>query len=369
MYDIYLLISYFFASPIPILTVIITKIFFGKKFSSKAFWITLIVVFILMVYFSFKIVNGVLYITPFYKLTFSEYFYRYYSDLIFDDCTAVIAGCAFLIPIMILGAVGYFVQTKDKTVFKKLFVSLLVLAPFVYVSFPCYKFVNVLFMSDYDVNRITNDLKYMEDKTVLPPVKAVAARELTAMIQLRENQENINDDYFQSEVFKNFADDFVKYAVITGDMMGYFETDLYRLLYFEKFDEYLKIIEKLENRMNSDEASKYKIEAYIAQKDYQKALETAEKTTFKSDRGKYMRYTRIYAGLKQFDKAYDYLEKYKNTFEHGEGMGWYKKTKIYLDYKSGKTETAKEEYKNMYKYSTNPSPIEDFIKRIERIEY
>lgn len=368
-YVVYTFLIDFFASPVPILIVIIAKIFFRKLFSNKVFWITLVITFILTVYGSYKDSHEVMYlITPFYQLTPSEAFFRDYSDFILDACISTISCCILLLPIMFVGVIGYFIKTKDKTVLKKFIVSSLLLAPFIYVSYPCHKFgLFGLSVVPDDTNKIIEKYKYIENKTVLPPVRAVMAREVANFTRLNDSfiYSRMGEEYFKSDEFKKTADDFAKYTIIMGNYMGYSEQDLYNLVYYEKFDELMKIIDKLEKRTNK--VQPMRIDVYIAKKDYQKAFEIAENTAYQDDRTKYFYYTIIYTGLNQFDKANEALNNYKNSSAKN-GDGWYKKTKIYLDYKQGNIEKAKAEYEKEYEYNLHKD-FDAFIKRIERIEY
>ncbi len=360
----YLLLT-FFSSIIPILIVIIAKIFFCKKFTNKAFSISLFVLFVVFIYFSYIIINRDLYgfSSSFYKLTLLEIIYKNISDLLVNNCIIIIKSSIIILPVIFISSLIYFIKTKDKYVFKKLFISILILTPFIYLSYPCHKLIK----KPSDINAVFEDAKYIANNTVLLPVKAVMARESAYFIAKHSLYSFHNLDYYKSTEFKQQADEYVKYKNMEGEIVGYSERDLDIFLYFEKYDELINVLEKIEKRTKKN--NPLRVSVYIAKKDYQTALETIDNVDYIDNTRKYMYYTKIYAGLKQFGKAYEYLEKYKDSLDKNCGLGMYKKTKIYLDYKSGNVETAKSQYYNWVKNSIHPQPFEEYIESIERIEF
>ena len=54
---LFLLFISFILSPIPFLTIIISKIFFNKKFSNKAFWLSILFLFIISAFIVFIRLN------------------------------------------------------------------------------------------------------------------------------------------------------------------------------------------------------------------------------------------------------------------------------------------------------------------------
>lgn len=354
-----------FSSIIPILIVVIAKIFFCKKFTNKAFSISLFILFAAFIYFSHIMINRDLYgfSSSFYKLTLLEKIYENISDLVVNNCIIIIKSSIVILPVIFISSLIYFIKTKDKSVFKKLFISIMIFAPFIYLSYPCHKLIK----KPSDINAVFENDKYIANNTVLLPVKAVMARESAYFIAQQSLYTSHNSGYYRSTEFKQLADEFVKYKKMEGEIVGYSERDLEIFLYFEKFDELLNVLDKIEKRTNK--INPYRVDVYIAKKDYQTALETINNINYLDNTGKYIYYTKIYAGLKQFDRAYEYLEKYKNSLDKNSGLGMYKKTKIYLDYKSGSIETAKSQYYNWVQNSIHPQPFEEYIESIERIEF
>ena len=361
LYDWHDMFRWIFSSPVPILTVIILKIFFNKKFPNKPFGLILILLFILLIYLIYADMTGVMVsaaAVPIYKLTPIEYFYYYFSQYICWGCIIFMKLCIVMLPAMILASAAYFVKTKDKTVFKKLFLSVLILLPFIYFSYPCHKF------KLSTENFSNNDLKYIADNTKFTPVKVIMSDLYADLLQgdiMYKSGTNKNSDEIQK-----LKDDYAKYKIIAGDIAGYETKTLYELLYYEKFDELLYVLDKVEKR--TGKLNPFRAELYIAQKQYQKALDIIDEIGYLSDRSKYLHLAKIYTGLRKFDKAYEYLEKYKNSLNKNT-VSIYNKTKLYIDYKSGKDALAREEYAKLSKRDPRKQSFEDYIKNLERIEY
>jgi len=353
-----------FASPVPLLLILIIKIFFGKKFANKPFWIIFAVLFVAM---SALGLSSVILMSNFSKiqpLTVFEKFNLYTAPFIINFCSYFAKCFLYLLPLILIVSLIYFVKTKDKTILKKILAALILLSPFALVSYPFF----VLEIKNAD-NFSLKEAKYLSGKS-LPPIRAFYSAMAADYLEMEFLQNFYNrgkNPDVSSEKAKQLIDEYIEFKTSESALTGYDWNYLYMLRIMERLDEFQKVIEKIEEGMKAKISSE--LDLYIARKDYKKALETIEQIDFLGTNAKDMYYSKIYAGLKQYDKAYEYLEKYREKLGHDVSLKVYRITKLYLDYKTGKIKQAKEEFETMAPFIREHYTLEEYIKSLERVDY
>lgn len=352
-----------FLSIIPLFLLVIAKIYFNKKFSNKAFFISLIILTIISVsifYFAFLLswIHN-------YPLSLGEKIYCCSIPLVCGNCDIFVYFCLFFIPVLFIASLLYFIKTKNKKVIKKFLISLLFLLPFIYISYP-------FFVLNFDkkYNRYgKNEYKYLADKCILPQVKAFGSEMLVRTILNSEIQEKFGNrktgNYdLSSDEAKSDVDEFVKYLKMDLKYSCYLDFDsIMPLILYKRFDDALELIEIAEDKLKTGMVN-LRLKLYFAQKDYQKALEFAQKTKFNRKASEYGYYMTIYTGLKEFDKAYEYYDKCITALNSEDSAkysdNFCNKGKIYLDYKAGNTELAQKEYAEWISYPKEMS-LDEYI--------
>lgn len=337
-------------SPIPILLLIIAKIYFNKKFSTKAFIISLIASAVLAVpHIIYSYNNTVLPISDNDGLKRNFIEVVNCMDIIWRGCEFISQFFIYFIPLLLTGSIIYLLITKDKSVIKKLFISLLLLMPFVYTAYP---FFVLRFQNINKTPYSKETYKYIEEKTNLSSIKACCAFHINYYIWNELHSKFYDRKYarfdLSSNEAKSLVSEFVKYKTIENNTVVCGYGDIVSLTALKQFDTALAFIEKQEKR--TGKKSPYRINIYIAKKDYQTALDWIN--GLEPYAGADLHYAKIYTGLKEFDKAYEYLEKYKRETDNSKSrfnviQSIYSNNKIYLDYKAGNVELAQEEYEKL----------------------
>lgn len=359
-------LTLFIASPVLILSLIIAKVFFNKKLSNKVFWITFFILFILLLILSY-IVSKFSYANIFLDVRNQiQIISQMIVLILLTDCLFFIKCFMVLFPLIFLCSLFYFIRTRNKEVFKKLFISLLILAPFVYVSYPLSQIsLRALFIRG-DVPDF-NTIKYISDHSVLPPVRAFFADMFTIDIQdkISEKYYNYNNRCYEinSKEAQDLLDEYIKYQIRSSDVFGYDFYFAYFMNQTGRYEEAIKIVEKIKKQ--SGKLFPQIVTVYIQQKNYKKALEIIDNIEYKENSNrKFSDYIKIYVGLGDFDNAYKYLDKFKDVlekdnFENNKDYLLYKRLRIYLAYKSGNIKLA-EVYFNELKKNNDFSSSSSF---------
>lgn len=359
-----------FGSPVPILTIIIAKIYLGKKFSNKAFYINLIFFFIL----SFLITYT--YLKIFFKIPIPKYFFEtksyieilnsLLSKISLPYCYIFLECFIYLFSILLICTLIYFYKTKNKDIFKKFFISILILAPFMHDSYAISGITIKNFLSTQKESEFFIDkVKIAETKVIFPPLKASLAEIIAGSIKSNYSLIEIYHLDKNPENIQKMVDEYIKYNTISSDIVGYDFNSVKFLNEVQRYDEALRIIDKIESRYGKPLSERVKI--LLNKKDYQKALEIIEQADYRGNsEQKLLDYISIYAGLNDFDKAYQYLNEYKKIWERKNHLYPYKRIKIYLDYKSGMTELAEKSFEEL-KNETTAIKNSDFNTFIEQI--
>lgn len=347
-----------FASNIPLIIILVAKFFFNKKFSTKYFLIFLILTIIItiaeFVYFPSEF-------DEFYELTLFERLNSHLAELL---CLAGQFFTKFFIyafPIFFIVSLVSFIKTKDKNIIKKFFISLLIILPFVFIHYPFFIFP-LIKKNNYENNK--NACKYIADKSILPPVKAMyaylAAMDIEFDYTSKKSQINTEDA-------NNLIEDFIKYKTISNQLVGYSYPEVIFLTSAKRFDDALTFLGKIEER--TKQIDPYRVKIYIAKKEYKKALDYANKINYKYDSIKYLDYAKIYTGLNQFDKAFWALEQFKQAPKNRPMDAVYSSARIYINYKAGNYELAQQEFvefKEKYRYRDKDKyTFEDFLQEID----
>ncbi|MCR5261620.1 MAG: hypothetical protein K6C94_07250 [Candidatus Gastranaerophilales bacterium] len=353
--------------PVVFLLLVTAKIFFFEKFSNKVFKIVILSVLAVFLLSLFFVTKGCYSFDNFYPLTLSETFYAYTSEIIFDACVFFVKACLVILPLLVLASVLYFVQTKDKKVFKKLIFSLLVFIPFIYLSYPCHL---CLLKLNYQYAIERN--KVIADKSVFPPVKAFNAAMAAFKIRneiVRYQYETGNYEDFSSEEMQVMVNEYLKYMRMAAKIIGYQSSDICFLRDIEEFDVMQTVIDRIENR--TEFPIPFKLDLLIAQKNYKDALKIIGRVAFDNYRypHKSLYYIKIYTGLKQFDKAYQYYSRYEKAGPPKVIRTDDDAVKFYLDYKAGKRELARKDFSYLDYFINHRYTPEEYIKKIERVNY
>ncbi|MCR5261619.1 MAG: hypothetical protein K6C94_07245 [Candidatus Gastranaerophilales bacterium] len=354
----------FFASPVPLLLLIILKVFFGEKVKNKPFWIIFAVLFIAMTALGLSSVVVMSNFTKIRPLTVFQKFNLYTAPFVINFCSYFVKCFLYLLPLILFASLVYFLKTKDKNILKKIFVTLLILAPFALVSYPFF----VLEVQNAEVFS-EQEARYMADNKI-PPVRAFYTAMVADVLEMNFLKECFNhgkNPDVSSEKAKQLIDEYIKYRSDESALSGYDWNYLYMLRIMERLDELQKVVEKIEAKKGIKISAE--LDLLIARKNYEKALETIEQIDFQGENMKDMYYAKIYAGLKNYDKAYEYLEKYKNEVSHQTNLKVYNITKLYLDYKTGKKKLAQEEFAGMSHFVKEYYTLDEYVKSLERVDY
>lgn len=350
-------IACFFASNIPLILILIAKIFFNKKFSTKYFFISLVLTIIITIVEFVYFPGG---FTEFYELTLFEKINNYTADMFASGGKFFIKFFIYAFPLFSIACIIFLIRTKDKYIIKKFFISLLIFYPFVFINYPFF-----VYESKHKISyeSFKNACKYVADKSVLPPVKAIYSHIVANNIssEYTSKKSEIND-----KDAKNMIEDFIKYETVSSELAGYSYPSVVFLTSAKKFDVALTFLEKIEAR--TKQTDHYRVTIYIAAKEYQKALDCTNKVNYKKDSVKYLDYVKIYTGLNQFDKAFQALEQFKQAVTNEPFEAVYSSLRIYINYKAGNYELAQQEFlefKQKYRYRDKDKyTFDDFLQEI-----